>query len=66
MDSAKFDKLKLLLSEIQEQRVHIDFVLLCETFLTDNIAQQFNIPGYNLVCKNRRKKEVVYVNNNLA
>jgi len=65
---AKFDKLKLLLSELQEQHIHIDFVLLCETFLTDNISQQFNIPGYNLVCKNRHTKRggvALYVNNKL-
>jgi hypothetical protein len=52
---AKFDKLKLLISELQEQDIHLDFILLCETFLNDNIANQFNIKGYNLVYKNRTK-----------
>ena len=28
-------------------------IMLCETFLTNHIAHQFKIPGYNLVCKNR-------------
>ena len=50
---AKFERLKLLFSELHEQTIELDFILICETFLTDNIAQQFNIPGYNLVYKNR-------------
>ena len=50
---AKFDRLKLLISELHEQRIDLDFILICETFLTDNIAQQYHIPGYNLVYKNR-------------
>ena len=50
---AKFDKLKLLISELHDQNIDLDLILLCETFLTDNIQNQFNIAGYNLVCKNR-------------
>ena len=50
---AKFERLKLLISELHEQTIELDFILICETFLTDNTAQQFNIPGYNLVYKNR-------------
>ena len=52
---AKFKKIKYLISEFQEQNIDIDFILLCETFLTDNIAQQFNIPGYNLLSRNRNQ-----------
>ena len=63
---AKFEKLKYLISEFQEQNIDIDFILLCETFLTDNIAQQFNIPGYNLLSRNRNTKRggvAIFINN---
>ena len=63
---AKFEKLKYLISEFQEQNIDIDFILLCETFLTDNIAQQFNISGYNLLSRNRNTKRggvAIFINN---
>ena len=53
---SKFEKLKLLISELCSANIHLDFILLCETFLTDNIANQFNLPGYNLIYKNRHNK----------
>ena len=43
----------MLISELHEQTTELDFILICEIFLTDNIAQQFNISVYNLVYKNR-------------
>ena len=63
---AKFDKLKLLISECNCQRINLDFIMVCETFLTDNISGQFNIPDYNMVCRNRitnRGGVAIYVNN---
>jgi len=63
---AKFDKLKLLLSEIRDQQINIDFIFLCETFLKDNISHLYNIPGYNFVYKNRpntsRGGVAIYIN----
>ena len=53
---AKFEKLKGLISQITEAGIILDFILLCETFLTDTIAEHFNIPGYKLVYKNRKTK----------
>jgi len=50
---AKFEKLKLLINKLSCQNIYLDFIMLCETFLTDNIAQQFSIPGYNFISKNR-------------
>ncbi len=44
---AKFDKLKDLLSELNEQNIHIDLILLCETFLNKNNLNMYNLPGYN-------------------
>ncbi len=48
----KFDKLKLVLSEVQERSFEIDFVL-CETFLTNDKARVVEISGYNLLHKIR-------------
>jgi len=50
---AKFDKLKLLIKNLHDQNIDVDFIMLCETFLTDNISHQFEIPGYNLITRNR-------------
>ena len=50
---AIFEKLKLLLYELQDQKIDLDFILTCETFLTDNIPHLYNIFGYNLKYKNR-------------
>jgi exonuclease III len=63
---AKIDKLKLLISELRDKHIELDFIMLCETFLSDAISHQFNIPGYNLVCINRSNKTrggvAIYVN----
>ena len=50
---AKIDNLKLIISELYEKHIEIDFILLCETFLTDYNSNQFNIAGYNFVNRNR-------------
>ena len=65
---AKFDTLKLMLSELAEQQIAVDFILLCETFLTDNISHMYNIPGYNLICNNRQSLRggvAIYINSKL-
>ena len=50
---AKFDKLKILLSSLQHINIDIQFILMCITFLSDNNCDLYNIPGYNMICKNR-------------
>ena len=65
---AKFDQLKLLISNLNDQHIYLDFILLCETFLTDNIANQFNISGYDMVYKNRQSNRggvAIYINSKL-
>ena len=67
---AKFDKLKLLISNLHDQNIDLDFTMLCETFLTDNISDQFNIPGYNLITRNRpsgakRGGVAIYIKQNI-
>ena len=47
-----FDKLKLPITEINDQNIKLDFILLCETFLMDINSNQYNIPYYNLLYKN--------------
>lgn len=66
---AKFDKLKDLLSELNEQNIHIDLILLCETFLNKNNFNMYNLPGYKFVCSNRphssRGGVAIYINDKL-
>ncbi len=50
---AKFDQLKTILTRLEAASIHMDFVLLCETFLSENNANMFQIPGYNFIYRNR-------------
>jgi hypothetical protein len=50
----KIDKLKEMLVKFHDVKIDFDFILLCETFLKDNITNLYNIPGFNLVSKNRQ------------
>ena len=67
--SAKFDELKLLLSELQNQGIKPDFILICESFLHDANAHLFRLPGYNFMCKNRvdmrRGGVCMYINDSI-
>ncbi len=68
--SAKFEKLKLLLSHLEEQDIVLDVVLLCETFLHEGNMHLFKLPGYNLICNNRTHMKgggaAIYVRSNIA
>ena len=44
-----------MLSILKDNNVTMHFVLLCETFLTNNNADLFAIPGYNFVHMSRTK-----------
>ncbi len=46
---AKFDQLKTILARLEDVSIHMDFVLLCETFLADINAEMFQIPGYDFI-----------------
>jgi len=54
---AKFDSLKELIASLNDKAIPLDFILLCETFLRNDNMNQFQIPGYNMICKNRIKKK---------
>jgi hypothetical protein len=51
---SKFDNLKIMLYRMQDIGKRLDFILLCETFLTMTNAHMFNIDGCNFVCYNRK------------
>jgi exonuclease III len=52
---SKFDDFKILLSQLQENDIVFDVILLCETFLNDSNAKLYDLPGYNFEYKNRQK-----------
>lgn len=52
----KYDQLKSLLTGLKDVNIDVDFILLCETFLTDQNKDRFNLPGYTLFTKNRKQK----------
>jgi hypothetical protein len=66
---AKHDQLKTILTRFSDISIPIRFVLLCETFLTDNNAHMFVIPGYNFVfrnrCTNSRGGVAIYIKNDI-
>ena len=67
--SSKFDNLKLLLDTLQENKLQLDFILLCETFLHDGNKHLFDLPGYNFVFRNRTNKSrggvAIYIRKNI-
>lgn len=49
---SKFDDLKNLIQTLSKYNIELDCILLCETFLTDENSQFFNLPDYQLITKN--------------
>jgi exonuclease III len=49
--NSKFEELKLFLIKLADINVELDVILLCETFINDNNATFFNLPGYNFILK---------------
>jgi hypothetical protein len=66
----KIDKLKDMLFQFQDIQIEFDFILLCETFLSDNISHLYHIPGYKMVCNNRKKITkggvAIYIKNHIS
>ncbi len=48
-----FDKLNIFLQKLNDDGITLDFILLCESYLTNMNSNLYNIPGYKFVCKNR-------------
>ena len=53
---SKFDQLQNMLDRLTEQKLEVDFILLCETFLTDTNINLYSLPGYNFFSQNRKHK----------
>ena len=51
---AKFDQLNIMLLRLNQLKINLQIILLCETFLNDNNSALFNIPGYTFIYKNRQ------------
>ena len=66
---SKFDNLKIMLQRFESIGKHLDFVLLCETFLTQVNKNNFAIDGYNFVRYTRKKSKrggvAIYTRNNI-
>ena len=51
----KFDKLKLLLSQLDNVNVNIDFILICETYLIERNHDLYHLPGYTFISRHRKQ-----------
>ncbi len=54
---AKYEQLKLFIDKLMDSRLpclQVDYILLCETFLTQANYDKYPIPGYDFICKYRR------------
>ena len=53
---SKFDALISLLETTEANNTKVDFICLCETFLSDQNTAHYSIPGYNIIANNRNSK----------
>ena len=65
----KLDQLKDLLYTLDQNKVHVDVVMICETFITDANKSKCSIPGYDIVEDHRKNMSrggvALYVNKKL-
>ena len=65
----KFDKFKLLLTNLENESIQFDLILLCETFLNEINHNMYNIRGYNFISQHRKHAKQggvgIYIRNNL-
>ena len=65
----KFDRLKKILTNLDNEKIQFDAILLCETFLTDTNHDLFNIPGYTFISRHRKHYRQggvgIYIKNNI-
>ena len=50
------DKLKMMLDNFQQNKITIDVILICESFVNDLNCQFVHIPGYQCYFRNRDKR----------
>lgn len=67
---SKFEKLKSLLCQLEDHKIKLDVILLCETFLHNDNKDLYPLPGYNLISKNRAKMRgggvAIYLKSDIA
>ena len=67
--SDKFDKFKKILTNLDNEKIQFDAILLCETFLSDKNHDLFNIPGYTFISRHRKHYRQggvsIYIKNNI-
>ena len=51
--ASKYDQLKTFVHTLNNYDIKLDFILLCETFLTEMNDKLYMLPGYDFVCNNR-------------
>ena len=65
----KFDRLKKILTNFDNEKIQFDAILLCETLLTDTNHDLFNIPGYTFISRHRKHYRQggvgIYIKNNI-
>ena len=66
---AKHQQLEILLTSLDQLNIHMEIIMLCETFLHDNITKLYKISGYKLICRNRvmnrRGGVAMYIKDNI-
>ena len=51
---AKISQLEIMLTRLNKLNIHLDFILLCETYLNEHNQNVYNIAGYRLISHNRK------------
>ena len=67
---SKYEQLQLIIRRLNETRIELDYILLCETFLNDNNQKLYNIDGYEMITRNRitntKGGVAIYLRNNVT
>lgn len=67
---SKHDQLQLIIRRLNNLKIELDYILLCETFLNESNQALYNIEGYNLITRNRTTNSkggvAIYVRCNIS
>ena len=65
----KFDTFKKILTNLDNEKIQFDAILLCETCLSDNNHDLFNIPEFTFISRHRKHYRQggvgIYIKNNI-
>ena len=66
---AKHDQLQSMISELHDMGIIVDFIMLCETFLSHINCNMFPLTGYQFMCINRQHSRgggvALYIRDNI-